>query len=98
MTAEPTTPTPQRRSMTGPEWLMLLALSVLWGCSFLFSKVAVAEIPPFTLVLGRVALASLALGVVMRLMGIPLPRGRTLWLNLLGMGALNNIIPFSLMF
>ena len=48
--------------------------------------------------LGRVALAALALGVVMRLMGIPLPRGRTLWLNLLGMGALNNIIPFSLMF
>jgi uncharacterized protein YcgI (DUF1989 family) len=29
--------------MTGAEWLMLLALSVLWGCSFLFSKVAVAE-------------------------------------------------------
>ena len=46
MTAEPVTTTPQQRSMTGPEWLMLLVLSVLWGCSFLFSKVAVAEIPP----------------------------------------------------
>jgi drug/metabolite transporter (DMT)-like permease len=93
-----TQPVPQQRAMTGAEWLMLLALSVLWGCSFLFSKIAVTEIPPFTLVFGRVALASLTLTVAMRVMGVSFPKGRLLWLNLLGMGTLNNIIPFSLMF
>lgn len=85
-------------AMSSAEWLMLFALSVIWGCSFLFSKVAVVEIPPFTLVFGRVLIASATLFVLMRAMGIALPAGRSLWLNLLGMGLLNNVLPFSLIF
>ena len=42
-------------------WNWLLALSVLWGGSFFFAKVAVAEMPPFTVVFGRVAIAAFAL-------------------------------------
>ena len=34
------------------EWLLLITLSVLWGGSFFFAKVALAELPPFTVVLG----------------------------------------------
>ena len=33
-------------------------LSVLWGGSFYFAKIAVLEIPPLTLALGRVAIAA----------------------------------------
>ena len=36
-------------------------LAILWGVSFFFSKVALAELPPFTLVLGRFGIAALAL-------------------------------------
>ena len=51
--------------MGGREWVLLLALSVLWGGSFFFFKVLVAEFPPFTVVLGRVGLAALALNAVL---------------------------------
>ena len=42
-------------------WLWLLSLSVLWGGSFFFAKVAVGELGPFTVVFARVSLAALAL-------------------------------------
>jgi drug/metabolite transporter (DMT)-like permease len=84
--------------MTSAEWLMLFSLSIIWGCSFLFSKIALVEIPPFTLVFGRVLIATATLFVLMRAMGMALPRDLRLWLNLLGMGLLNNVLPFSLIF
>jgi drug/metabolite transporter (DMT)-like permease len=85
--------------MMGPlEWLLLIGLSLLWGASFFFSKVAVAELPPFTLVLGRVAIAALALNLVVIATGHRLPTSFKLWGLFLIMGALNNLIPFSLIF
>ncbi len=36
--------------MTAAEWALLVGLSVLWGGSFLFVGVAVAELPPLTIV------------------------------------------------
>ena len=41
--------------MNGRDWAILLFLSVLWGGSFFFIDVAVESVPPFTLVLARVA-------------------------------------------
>ncbi len=52
------TTTPHRMSTT--EWGLLALLSLLWGGSFFFSKVAVAALPPLTVVLVRVALAAAA--------------------------------------
>ena len=43
---------------------MLAAVALLWGASFLFIKVAVRELAPATLILGRLGLASLTLAVV----------------------------------
>jgi drug/metabolite transporter (DMT)-like permease len=43
---------------------MLAAVALLWGASFLFIKVAVRELAPATLILGRLGLASLALAVI----------------------------------
>jgi drug/metabolite transporter (DMT)-like permease len=81
----------------GPaEWLLLAALSVLWGGSFFFSEVALAELPPFTVVLGRIGLAAVALVVMVLASGQRLPRSLRLWGAFLVMGALNNLIPFSL--
>ena len=84
--------------MTLLEWLLLLTLSVLWGGSFFFGKVALAELPPLTLVLSRVALAAVALNLVVVATGHRMPRNLRLWGAFLVMGALNNFIPFSLIF
>ena len=81
----------------GPvEWLLLITLSVLWGGSFFFSEVALFELPPFTVVFGRVGFAALALWVVVYATGHRMPRDHKLWLAFLVMGAINNLIPFSL--
>lgn len=46
------------------EWVLIVLLSILWGGSFFFVGVAAKDIPPFTIVLCRVALASAILLVV----------------------------------
>jgi len=82
--------------MTTSEWALLGVLSIVWGASFFFFKILVAELPPFTLVLGRMGFAALALHLVMIVRGTPfrLPPGQFLPFLLLGL--LNNVIPFVL--
>src|SRR3954469_15070040 len=84
------------RTMTRAEWAMLLLLSVLWGGSFFFTGVMVRALPPFTIVALRVGLAALILGLALPLLGVRLPRDRTTWAAFLGMGILNNVVPFCL--
>lgn len=88
--------TSTRLTMGPVEWLLLVALSVLWGGSFLFGKIALAELPPFTVVLVRVGLAALALGFAVVIARQSLPRTRGVWLAFFAMGLINNLIPFSL--
>lgn len=83
-------------TMTAKLWLLLAILSVLWGSSFFFSEVALAELGPLTVVLGRVVLAALMLIGFVYLAGHRLPSAPRLWGAFLVMGALNNAIPFSL--
>ncbi|MHA1153108.1 MAG: DMT family transporter [Alphaproteobacteria bacterium] len=86
----------QSPTMTGRDWLLLVMLSVLWGGSFFFSEVALAELGPLTVVLGRVGFAALALIGCVYAAGHRLPSTLGLWGAFLVMGALNNLIPFSL--
>lgn len=86
------------KSMTPLEWLLLLTLSVLWGGSFFFGEVALDELPPLTLVLGRVGLAAVALNLVVLATGHRMPGDAKLWGAFLVMSALNNFIPFTLIF
>jgi drug/metabolite transporter (DMT)-like permease len=71
-------------------------MSVLWAGSFFFAAVALQALPPVTLVALRVGLAALMLGVVVRALGVALPRERTVWAAFFGMGLLNNVVPFCL--
>jgi len=80
------------------EWMLLLALSAIWGGSFFFAKIALIDIPPFTLVFLRVAIASAALYLVLRATGKRLPGSGRLWVAFFAMGFLNNLLPFSLLF
>ncbi|TWB50120.1 threonine/homoserine efflux transporter RhtA [Rhizobium sp. ERR 922] len=85
-----------QKSMGAVEWSMLVGLSILWGGSFLFNGILVRELPPFTIVTARVALAAIALHFIVRATGHAMPKDRQTWLAFFGMGFLNNIIPFLL--
>jgi drug/metabolite transporter (DMT)-like permease len=88
-------PTPL--TMTATDWLLLVLLSVLWGGSFFFAQIAVAQVPPLTLALARVAIAALLLVAVLRAMRLVLPFAR-LWGPFLILGFANNVVPFTLLF
>ena len=89
---------PAQHRMSATEWSLLALLSLLWGGSFFFAKIAVGALPPLTVVLIRVGLAAVALGLVLRLSGTSFPRTATLWWAFAGMGVLNNLVPFALIF
>jgi drug/metabolite transporter (DMT)-like permease len=78
------------------EWGLILILSAIWGGSFFFVGVAVKEMTPLTIVLCRVGLASMILLAVLRLTGKRLPASPGIWRAFFVIGALNNLIPFSL--
>src|SRR6185503_797416 len=86
-----TSPRLDRRS-----WALLIALSLLWSASFIFVKVAAKEIPIFTLVLLRVALAALALHAFVLLSGRRYPAEPRVLLRYAIMGLINNALPFAL--
>ncbi len=77
---------------------MLLALAAVWGGSFFFAELALTEVPPLTIALHRVFWAVPLLLLVLRFMGLHLPAFGPIWGSYLVMGALNNALPFSLIF
>ena len=81
--------------MGGTEWILLFVLAILWGSSFFFNGIGARELPALTFVWLRVAVASAALLVTLRLSGLTMPPGRV-WLSFFGMGILNNVLPFVL--
>jgi drug/metabolite transporter (DMT)-like permease len=78
------------------EWAMLITLSVLWGGSFFFVGVAVTDLPPLTIVTLRVGIAAITLWCIVLVMGLRPPKSLEVWAAFLGMGLLNNVIPFAL--
>lgn len=89
---------PQPEMIDRQSWLLLLVLSVLWGCSFFFVGVALRELPPLTLALARVVLAAALIYPVFKWQGGALPKSLSGWMPFTVMGVFNNIIPFSLIF
>ena len=82
--------------MGAREWILLLILFVLWGGSFFFFKILVDQVPPFSVVLGRVGLAAGALNLFLVAKGDPMPSTRRLWRQFFVTGTLNNVVPFTL--
>jgi len=78
------------------EWVLIIILSIIWGCSFFFVGVAVKELPPLTIVMCREALASMILLAIVYLKGERMPSSLSIWGSFIVMGALNNLIPFCL--
>lgn len=79
------------------EWLLLIALSIVWGGSFFFVEIALEDLPPFTLVLLRVSFAAAALYTILKVAGGKLPTSWRTWQAFFVMAMLNNAVPFSLL-
>jgi drug/metabolite transporter (DMT)-like permease len=80
--------------------VLLGALALIWGSSFMFIKVADREVAPSTLILGRLWLASLTLALVVPLLADVRTVAadlRTHWRWLTVVGLLNTAVPFWLL-
>lgn len=84
--------------MTARVWAWLLSLAVLWGCTYFFAKVALGELAPLSVVVGRVAIAALALNLVLAASVGSLFQRNVPWRTFFAMGLLNNLVPFALIF
>lgn len=78
------------------EWAMLVGLAVVWGSSFFFSKVALRDLPPFTIVWVRSVLGALFLWFIVRLGGQSMRLPWRVWRDFAVLGVLNSTLPFSL--
>jgi drug/metabolite transporter (DMT)-like permease len=78
------------------ELALLLVLATLWGASYTFIRVAVATIPPITLIAGRTAIAGALLLVIMHWRGVKMPRDAATWRRFLFQACLNSVIPWTM--
>jgi len=79
------------------EWLMLILLSLLWGGSFFFMKIASVELPVLSIVLVRVFLAALSLYAYIKIRAISIAGQWKYWKLFFYIGLFNNVVPFSLL-
>ena len=78
------------------DWLAFILLGLAWGSSFLWIKIAVQEVGPFTLVAFRVLFGILGLLAVAAYSRPAWPKTRRLWLALALLGMTNTALPFVL--
>jgi drug/metabolite transporter (DMT)-like permease len=78
------------------EWLVFIALGIAWGSSYLFIKIGVETLTPFTLVAGRTGIGAAVLALVMVLTRQRMPRQRAAYGHLVVVALLGIVIPFSL--
>lgn len=86
-----------QNSAAGPaDYALLLALSMIWGSSFLFIKLGVETIPPATMTACRLAVAAALMVVIARLAGQSLPRDGRIWGLIAASALFGNALPFTL--
>ncbi len=72
------------------------ATALIWGTSFMFIKVAVREVPPVYIALGRIALGAVTLLILLAIVRQPLPRGLRLWGRLFVLAIFSTTVPFTM--
>lgn len=77
-------------------WLIFIALGVMWGSSYLFIKIGVETLTPFTLVALRLAIGAALLIAVVVIAREPMPRRIGTYGHLVVMSIFNIVLPFSL--
>src|SRR5919112_4117248 len=81
---------------TRTDWLLLLALGIMWGTSYAFIKLGVQTLPTFTLIATRLAIGLALLVSVVLIAREPLPREPRIYGHLVVMSVVNIVLPFAL--
>ena len=81
----------------GTAWVwQLVALTAIWGSSFMLIKVALEDLGPLQVAAGRILFGALTLFAILAITRERLPRDPAVWRNGAGIGLLMNAAPFSL--
>ena len=78
------------------DWAVFMALGAMWGSSYLFIKIGVETITPFTLVALRLAIGAALLAVVVLLTRPAMPRSPRMIGHLLVLSVFSVVLPFTL--
>jgi drug/metabolite transporter (DMT)-like permease len=78
------------------DWLIFLALGFMWGSSYLFIKIGVETLEPFTLIALRLGIGLAVLATVVFLARESLPREPRIYGHLIVMALINIALPFFL--
>lgn len=78
--------------------LVWLVLCFIWGSTWLFIKLGLADLPPLTFAGIRFLLAAIVLLTIIRLRGLTLPRDRSDWIMLAVTGILSFGFNYGLIF
>lgn len=82
--------------MTLRDWLLIILIGAIWGCSFLFNAVLIRELGPIWVSALRVTVGALGCWAYFVATRRTLPREPVLYLQFLILGVLNYAIPFAL--
>lgn len=83
-------------SISTRAWVLMITLALIWGGSFPSNRLALAEVGVLTTVAFRLLVGALVMWGVVWMRGIALPRRPRVWVGFLGLGLLNNALPFTL--
>ncbi len=73
-----------------------LLLGVIWGSSFLWIKIGLGQMGPFTLVAFRLLFGLIGMAVIVLVIRPSFPRSRPIWIALAVLGITNTALPFTL--
>ena len=82
--------------MKPKHWFVFILLAAIWSSSFLWIKIAIRELQPFTLVALRTLLGALVGIIAILVSRTKLPQTRSVWIALMILGLTNVAIPFGL--
>ena len=85
-----------RTVLNRSDWMVLLALALIWGGAFFFIGVAVRHVAPLTYVWLRLTIAAAGLWAFLAFKRQPLALPREAWGSILLLAVLNNALPFAL--
>lgn len=78
------------------DYALLMTLAAIFGGAFMLTKIAVAEVPPATIVLARLVIAALFVGLAMVIAGQKLAPMLDHWKPIVVAGFFGNAMPFFL--
>lgn len=89
-------PLKRRPALNARVWTAFIALTFIWGASFLWIKVAVEDMGAYSLVAFRIVFGVIGLVPFLLIKKPAMPRGRTTWIALIFLGLTSSSAPWLL--